>query len=195
MTTYHPIFRSPIINYQLPHEASNLQLSDLSGVQVTLIQGEGGGSLPFTARPARPGQVTLAGDGLLARLTPTQLVLFGLSSRAKLPGAVELDDNFARNRHFAHATDLTHGKAVLKLAGAASREVLSKICGLDFEERKFPHLYAAQTSAAKIKTLIVRADQAGVLTYFLLVERSLGQYFWEVVWDAGQEFGISKGSG
>lgn len=197
MTTYNPIFRSPIsaLHFPIPasHKISNLQLSDLTGVQVTLIQGEVSDSLPLTAVPARPGQVVESGGGLLARLTPTQLVLFGLSLAAKLPSVAELDDTFAGNGLFAHATDLTHGKAVLKLAGAASRDVLSKICGLDFDERKFPNLYAAQTSAAKIKTLVVRADQTGVLTYFLHVERSLGQYFWEVVWDAGQEFGISNG--
>lgn len=89
---------------------------------------------------------------------------------------------------------MTHGKAIFQLAGVSGKELLSKICGLDFEERRFPNLHAAQTSAAKIKSLIVRADQGNVLTYYLHVERSLGQYFWEVVWDAGQEFEVSKGS-
>lgn len=201
MTTYNPIFRSPITNpqfakgtqsaipnYQSPREAPNLQLSDLTGVQVTLIQGEVGDVLPFAAVPAKPGEVVETAGGLLARLTPANLYRFGLSPAANPPGMAELDNTFARNGRFAHATDLTHGKAVLKLAGAASREALSKICGLDFHDRLFPNLHAAQTSAAKIKTLIVRADQDNVLTYFLHVERSLGQYFWEVVWDAGQGF-------
>ncbi|MFN8455611.1 MAG: sarcosine oxidase subunit gamma family protein [Anaerolineae bacterium] len=192
MMTYNPIFRSPITKSQLPHQASNLQLFDLTGVQVTLIQGEVGDGVPLAAVPVKPGEVVETAGGLLARLTPANLYWFGLSPATKLPSMAELDDTFARNGRFAHATDLTHGKAVLKLVGAASRDVLSKICGLDFDERKFPNLHAAQTSAAKIKTLIVRADQAGLLTYFLQVERSLGQYFWEVVWDAGQEFGISS---
>jgi heterotetrameric sarcosine oxidase gamma subunit len=194
MATYNPIFRSPITHYQSHSDASqspipNLQLSDLTGVQVTLIQGEMSDVLPFAAVPAKRGEVVEVDGGLLVRLTPANLYWFGLSPAAKLPGMAELDDTFAGNGRFARATDLTHGKAVLKLAGAASRDVLSKICGLDFYDRLFPNMFVAQTSAAKIKTLIVRADQGNVLTYFLHVERSLGQYFWEVVWDAGQEFG------
>ena len=52
----------------------------------------------------------------------------------------------------------------------------------------------AQTSAAKIKTLIARYDEGGTPTYYLHVDRALGQYFWEVVWDAGEEFGIEVAS-
>lgn len=185
MTTYNPVFCSPIAKPQSPHPASNLQLSDLTGVQVTLIQGEVGDVLPFAVVPAKPGEVVETAGGLLARLTPANLYWFGLSPGSKLPGAAELDDAFARNEYFAHATDLTHGKAIFKLTGVSGKELLSKICGLDFEERRFPNLHAAQTSAAKIKTLIVRADQGNVLTYYLHVERSLGQYFGEVIWDAG----------
>jgi sarcosine oxidase gamma subunit len=73
--------------------------------------------------------------------------------------------------------------------------VLGKICGLDFHDTIFPNLRVAQTSAAKIKTLIARYDTAERPTYFLHVNRPLGQYFWETVWDAGQEFGLTATDG
>ena len=107
-----------------------------------------------------------------------------------MPSAADLDEAFKQAGRFAHATDFTHGKAVLKLAGSAAAEALSKICGLDFYETAFGNMQVKQTSAAKITTLIARCDEGDIPAYFLHVERALGQYFFETLWDAGQEFGI-----
>ena len=208
MIDYTPIFRSPITpiphpTSHIPHPTShiphlkslisNLKLSDLTGVPVMLIQGEVDDILKqhFAQIPAKPGDLVEVSGGLLARLTATQFYLFGLSLAANLPSAATVDDSFAQNQRFAHATDITHGQAVLRLAGLAASEVLSKICGLDFHQTIFPSQHVAQTSAAKIKTLIARYDEGETPTYFLHVNRPLGQYFWETVWDAGQEFEIT----
>lgn len=195
MNAFNPIFRSPIsASPQPPAASSPLGLADLTGVPVILIQGEADELLKqhFAQVPAQPGDLVEVADALLARLTPTEFYLFGLAPTAQLPSAVSLDDSFAKNRHFAHATDMTHGKAILQMAGAAAPELLSKICGLDFYDPVFPNWRVAQTSAAKIKTLIARCDTAGKPTYYLHVNRPFGQYFWEIVWDAGQEFEITS---
>jgi heterotetrameric sarcosine oxidase gamma subunit len=192
MTTYNPIFRSPIVAPE-PVSGSHLQLSDLTGVQITLIQGEARAVLQTDGAsvPAKPGEVINMAGGLLACLTLTNFYWFGLTPSAKLPDVVELNQALVKNQSFTHATDFTHGKAVLKISGSAAPELLSKICGLNFSHKTFPNLYAAQTSAAKIKTLIVRCDENSQVTYYLHVDRPLGQYFWEVVGDAGREFGLS----
>lgn len=199
MSDYNPIFRSPITISNLLSPAltsqplnSNLILSDLTGVEVTLIQGEAGDLLSkqFGHVPTKPGDLIDVGDGLLARLTSTEFYLFALAPTADLPTAAALDDAFTQSNCFAHATDLTHGKVVLRLVGPQARELLSKICGLDFHETVYHNSHIAQTSAAKIKTLIARYDEGETPAYILHVDRPLGQYFWEVVWDAGQEFGI-----
>ena len=201
MTDYTPIFRSPITSIlhpaspisHLPSQISNLILSDLTGVPILLIQGEVDDILKqhFAQIPARPGDLVEVSGGLLARLTATQFHLFGVSPAVNLPSAATLDNSFAQNQRFAHATDITHGQVVLRLAGLAASEVLSKICGLDFHQTVFPSQHVAQTSAAKIKTLIARYDTGETPTYFLHVNRPLGQYFWETMWDAGQEFGLT----
>ena len=208
MSDYKPIFRSPITSIPhpkaepplgtspIPHPTSpisNLTRSDLTGVPVILIQGEVSDILKqhFVQIPAKPGDLVEVSGGLLARLTPTEFYLFGRSLAANLPSAATVDDSFAKNQRFAHATDITHGKAVLRLAGVAASEVLSKICGLDFHQTVFPSQHVTQTSAAKIKTLIARYDEGETPTYFLHVNRPLGQYFWETMWDAGQEFGLT----
>jgi sarcosine oxidase subunit gamma len=201
MTGYNPIFHSPIT--PIPHpksqisnlksQISNLTLADLTGVPVIFIQGEVDDILKqhFAQIPAKPGDLVEVSGGLLARLTPAEFYLFGVSPAAILPSAVMLDDSFAQNQRFAHAIDIAHGKAILRLAGTAAAEVLSKICGFDFHPTVFPSQHVAQTSAAKIKTLIARYDTGETRTYFLHVNRPLGQYFWETVWDAGQEFGLT----
>jgi sarcosine oxidase subunit gamma len=198
MSDYNPVFRSPIMMISsLTSPSTDLALSDLTGVPVMFIQGEADDLLKehFAQIPAKPGDLAAVGDGLLARLTPLEFYLFGLSPRAKLPTAADLDHHFAKARRFAHATDYTHGKAVLRLWGAAAPDLLNKICGLDFYDTVFPNGRVAQTSAAKIKTLVARYDIDNTPTYFLHVNRPLGQYFWEVIWDAGQEFGATAVDG
>lgn len=198
MTEYNPIFRSPI-TLPRPSAASTLAsatpvlgVSDLTGAPVTLIQGDAGDALAqhFPAIPAKAGDLVVVGQGLLARLTPAEFYLFGKSPATRLLPIAQLDDGFKQAGRLAHATDLTHGKAILKVAGPAAAEALSKICGLDFHDSVFPTMQVKQTSAAKIKTLIARCDEDNIRTYYLHIERSLGQYFFETVWDAGQEFGI-----
>jgi heterotetrameric sarcosine oxidase gamma subunit len=196
MTKYSPTFRSPITMprpVSLSSAMSGLGISDLTGSQVTLIQGQAGDILQqhLAEIPARPGDLVELEQGVLARLTALEFYLFGKSPAARLPSAAELDERFAQAKCFAHAADFTHGKAVLKLSGVMAGEVLSKICGLDFHDSVFPNRQVKQSSAAKIKTLIARCDEATMPAYFLHVDRSLGQYFFEVLWDAGQEFDIA----
>jgi heterotetrameric sarcosine oxidase gamma subunit len=197
MTSFQPIFRSPIPSPQTDEnpksEIQNLKLIDLTGIPIILIQGQAGDPLQalFSVIPAKPGDVVEVAGGLLARLTPDEFYLFGKTTTASLLPAAELDHRLAEAGRLIHATDYTHGQAALKLAGPAASQALSKICGLDFHDRAFPSRQVKQTSAAKIKTLIVRDDEGEIPSYHLHVARPLGPYFWETVWDAGQEFGIT----
>ncbi|MDX1521096.1 MAG: sarcosine oxidase subunit gamma family protein [Anaerolineae bacterium] len=194
MTEFTPIFRSPISAPEVPPVTSGLRahnllrVQDLTGVQVTLIQGQAEKHLKkhFKKVPGKPGELLDVGDGVLARLTPTEFYLFGKSAAARPTTESDLEDAAG----FVHTTDATHGQTVLKLTGADAPEALSKICGLDFHDTVFPNMAVKQTSAAKIKTLIARCDENGEPTYHLHVSRPLGQYFWDILWDAGQEYGI-----
>ena len=163
---------------------------DLTGAPIVRIQGPAADSLQslLPAVPAKPGDVVDLGQGLLARLRPQEFYLFGKTVEAILPTAAELVRHFAESGQHLHATDYTHGQAVVWLAGPAVPQLLSKICGLDFRERAFSNHQVKQTSAAKIKALIVRDDEGDIPAYFLHVTRPMGQYFWETLWDAGQEF-------
>jgi sarcosine oxidase, subunit gamma len=86
-------------------------------------------------------------------------------------------------------TDITHGRAGIALVGTQARDVLAKVCGLDFSDRTFLDKHAAQTSLAKVRALIIRDDEDSLPIYKLFVDRSLASYVWDVVYDAAQEFG------
>jgi len=54
--------------------------------------------------------------------------------------------------------DLSHALTIVRIAGAAARELLSKGCGLDLHARSFPAGRCAQTRFAQIPLLIDCVD-------------------------------------
>lgn len=94
-----------------------------------------------------------------------------------------------RAGRFLTLTDLTPGRAELRLAGPASPQVLSKLGGLDFEH--FPDGEARQSSLAKTPQLILRRDLRGAPAFSLITARSLGAYLWDALLEAGREWHIA----
>jgi sarcosine oxidase subunit gamma len=129
------------------------------------------------------GAVATVSDGILVRLRRDEFLLLtsdlnpAMKQLASKPGEALFT-----------LTDITHGRAVICVGGVCAPEVLPKVCGLDFTDSEFPNRYAAQTSLAKVRALIVRLDTAQAPAYYLIVDRSLAAYVWEVVYDATQEF-------
>ncbi|GAA1798667.1 FAD-dependent oxidoreductase [Planosporangium flavigriseum] len=91
---------------------------------------------------------------------------------------------------FASAIDLTHGRAMIRLAGERCADLLAKVCGIDLSDEFTPDGAAFRTSVAKLVTDVVRIDQDGVRGYILHCERSSGQYLFDSLLDAGAGFGI-----
>ncbi len=104
-----------------------------------------------------------------------------------------LEDLQARAREsgkFVTVTDATHGLAEIRIIGRASRDLLSKLCGLDFSSLGFPNHAVRQSSVAKIKQLIVRRDIEDLPAYSLLGAASFSTYLWDTIMDAGLEWDI-----
>lgn len=79
---------------------------------------------------------------------------------------------------------------MFRLSGESSRELLAKICALDLGSASFPDGSVARTLIADVATEIIRDDHGGTLSYLLLPSRSFGRYLREVLYDAGEEFGL-----
>ena len=86
--------------------------------------------------------------------------------------------------------DVTHGRAMMRIRGARSADLLAKVCGIDLSEDVTPNGAAFRSSVAKVVADVVRADEDGVRSYLLHCPRSYGQYLFDALLDAGDEFGI-----
>lgn len=87
----------------------------------------------------------------------------------------------------AAVTDLSHGRAMLRLQGERAAAVLTKCLALDLDMSVFPPGRAAATAIHNIDVLLHRrADSA----FDLLVPRSLAESLAEWILDAGLEYGI-----
>ncbi len=96
----------------------------------------------------------------------------------------------AAAEQFVTVTDITHGRAEIRVIGPDSQELLSKVCGLDFHPSAFPNETAKQSSLAKTTQLIIRRDIGGVPAFSIIGAQSLGAYIWDTMVEAGREFEI-----
>jgi heterotetrameric sarcosine oxidase gamma subunit len=138
----------------------------------------------FSVSPMAIGGVLTVSDGILVRLRRDEFVLLTTDLKVAME---RLESKLAKS--LVTWSDVTHGRGVIGLCGARASRVLPKLCGLDFANTKFPDRYAAQTSLAKVRTLIMRMDAGPLTAYYLVIDRSMADYVWEVVYDAAQEWG------
>ena len=87
-------------------------------------------------------------------------------------------------------TDITHGRAEIRVIGPDSQALLSKVCGLDFHPSVFLNETAKQSSLAKTTQLIIRRDIGELPAFSIIGVQSLGPYVWDTVMEAGGEFGV-----
>jgi heterotetrameric sarcosine oxidase gamma subunit len=87
-------------------------------------------------------------------------------------------------------TDMTHAWSEIRVLGPTAPTLLSKVCGLDFHPAMFLDGMVQRTSVAKITQLIIRRDSGSLPVFALWGARSLAVYLWDVITEAGQEFGL-----
>jgi sarcosine oxidase, subunit gamma len=89
--------------------------------------------------------------------------------------------------------DLSDGWVGLEVSGSASRDVLSKGCGLDLHPRSFPVGHCARTRFAQIPLVIECPDEPS--RFELHVARSYFDYLHSWLIDAAAEWRIPSNSG
>jgi heterotetrameric sarcosine oxidase gamma subunit len=87
--------------------------------------------------------------------------------------------------------DLTHGRALVRLGGPRSAELMARVCGIDLADDAVPDGAALRTSVANLVTDIVRDDDGGEPGYLLHCERSSGQHLVDALLDAGADLGLA----
>jgi len=90
-----------------------------------------------------------------------------------------------------HLVNLADALASINLAGPNARAVLAKITDADLSNEAFPYLgYRTIEVGAGVTARCLRLGFVGELSYELHVPASTAQYVWDLLWTAGEEFGI-----
>jgi heterotetrameric sarcosine oxidase gamma subunit len=96
----------------------------------------------------------------------------------------------AAGDEFVSVTDLTHGRALVRVTGPDAADLLARLCGADLHDDMAPDGAALRSAVAGVATDVIRDDQAAVPSYLLHCERSSGQYLFGALVSAGESFGI-----
>ena len=96
----------------------------------------------------------------------------------------------AAGDEFVSVTDLTHGRALVRVTGPDAADLLARLCGADMHDDMAPDGAALRSAVAGVATDVIRDDQVAVPSYLLLCERSSGQYLFGALVSAGESFGI-----
>ena len=87
-------------------------------------------------------------------------------------------------------SDVTAVYAALLVAGPLSPQVLGKLIDIDISDDAFPNLHCAQTGIHHIHVLVARHDLQSIPAYLLFIGREYGEWLWDCVLHAGNEFTI-----
>jgi heterotetrameric sarcosine oxidase gamma subunit len=141
-------------------------------------------AVPFGRAVRDSGGTLVAGSG------PGEWLLIAAPGQGPAL-AVRMGDLAARYPgEVVTATDVTHGRALVRLTGPRAASVLAKVCGIDTSDGITPDGAAFRTAVAAVATDVIRDDTGGVPSYLLHCERSSGAYLFGELLAAGGEFGI-----
>jgi heterotetrameric sarcosine oxidase gamma subunit len=138
---------------------------------------------------ARFGRSARAGTRLVCGSGPGEWLVVGPAADPAGELAAELQHLLAPVAGLVTVVDLTHGRALLRLRGPATRAVLSRLTAFDLDDRFVPDGAAWRTSVAGVVTDLVRDDDGGPPSYLLHCERSSGRYLVDTVLAAGADLG------
>jgi len=145
------------------------------------------GDLPEPNRARRHGR-----DGLVVRLAPGEVLLLPDPSADDAPWIADLEAARAGDPDagLCYPVPRADSHAWLVLDGVRAPETLSRLCGVDLRPHRFPDLSVAQTTVARVTTVVVRADGMGLDAprYHLLADWATVRDLWRYLLEAMAEF-------
>ena len=184
-----PVFESPVVrDYDLAD--GPLTLIDASPTTKWLVRGEvGGAAADRLDAPFGSSRVTEGGALVLGSRPGEWIVLGPADAVAEVVAGLDgLDSS-----EFVTALDWTHSRALFLVTGADAPRMLEKVCSLDWSDAMTPDGAVASASVAKVTCDIARCDGDGTPSYMIFCDRSFGQYLFDALIDAGEEFGLAVG--
>ena len=176
-----PIFESPVTT-TYPQGGGALALSDQSSTHKTLVRADTD-SAAAEALGVAFGQSRRDG-ALVCGTRPGEWLLLGSAEEC-----AAISDALDTSGHVT-VVNFTHGRALFRLTGADAARAMEKVSNLDWSDPMTPDGAVVSGSVAKTGADIIRDDVDGVRSYLLACDRSFGQYLFDALLDAGDEFGI-----
>ena len=185
------------VDYGEPDEeraaARRLGLCDLSILPRVGFKGAGTRRWLASRKVSLPAATNFAArqaDGALAaQLGPEEvMVLTDVAGRSTLPD--RLREAWPRSKRKRRGYPVPRGDshAWFRVCGECAAEMFAKLSAIDLRPRKFADHRVAQTSIARATGIVIRNDSAAVLTYELLVDWAMADYYVPVLLDAMAEF-------
>jgi sarcosine oxidase subunit alpha len=168
----------------------DLTLSDLCALPKVAVRAAPDGPVA-AALGTRFGRTVRDADGaLVVGSGPGEWLVLGRAGEGADALRARQEALVAAAGEFGSVVDLTHGRALLRLGGARSADLLAKVCAVDVSDDVVPDGAALRTSVAGLVTDVVRDDTGDERGYLVHCERSSGQYLLDALLDAGAEFGV-----
>ena len=185
-----PTFESPVVRSYHTADSGDLLLTDISATTKWLIRASPGGAVagrlgaPFGSSSAAGGGATVLGS------RPGEWIVLGTAGvvAEAVEGLEGLDSS-----DFVSCLDWTHGRALFRVTGNEATRMLEKVCSLDWSDPMTPDGAVASASVAKVTCDIARNDAGDTASYLIFCDRSLGQYLFDALIDAGDEFDLVVG--
>jgi hypothetical protein len=173
---------SVALSYLGELEYNGLFIIDLSHLQKWNVQSHDpdGMQLNGVSIPARPRDVSLENTLMAVRLTPTEAFMMNLEHNAVTFESAEM-------------TDITESLAVFALVGPHCLETLEKVSSVDLSAPGRPAPCAAQAPVEGLTSLLVYLKNGDEVPCLIVaVSRGYGQALYDILVDAGKEYGVSE---
>ena len=186
-----PTFESPVVRSYETVEDGELVLTDISATTKWLVRASGSPNVVADQLGASFGSSSAAASGAtVLGSRPGEWIVLGTAGEVAqaVEGLEGLDSS-----DFVSCLDWTHGRALFRVTGSEATRMLEKVCSLDWSDLMTPNGAVASASVAKVTCDIARNDADGTPSYVVFCDRSLGQYLFDALIDAGNEFGLVVG--
>ena len=129
-------------------------------------------------------------DGTVARLAEDRYFVTTTSGNADV---IEEWFNWwnAGANNCAHVVNMTAAYGAVNVAGPRARETLSKLTDIDLSRRGFRYMRSAEGEVAGVHCLLLRIGFVGEAGWEVHFPAEYAEYMWDLIMDAGSEFGIS----
>jgi len=198
-------FTSPISAAEAWKTRTAVAMYDMTTLKHLEVRGPGAGALLqrlSTGNMLRlPGAVTytllldeaggVRSDITVARLSE-ELYQVGANTNADL-AYLEREaaaQSAADPTQWALVADVTAGTACIGLWGPLAREVISKITEDDFSNDGLKYFRGKSASLGGIPVTALRLSYVGELGWEIYTSADVAARLWDLIWEAGQEFGI-----